>query len=262
MSDGNPGTAFQPHEVSESDYRVVIFSEATDPETLEHALMCLPAMDRATAKLQSRLMPGIIPYSYTHGAATNAVATISQLGLKAQAISASAIPDLLHARQSHHVRVTDKSLEIIDTSDRLHSCAWDQIAVISVGVVPTTSPSRYRSASALSNGSSHRTWNEGIKVAGKHRPEAFLVLAGGQPGLLLASDEMNYESLGEKLTTASTANFKLLLEEIINNATQAWVTPLTTAFMHHLPTVRTEFRSHDEFRRYTEFQTLLGEQLK
>ena len=86
----------------------------------------------------------------------------------------------------------------------------------------------------------------------------FLVLSDGQSAPNMASDEMNYECLGGRLATTSTANFRLLMQDLVNAATEAWVTPSTLAFLEHIPVPQSEFRSHEDFRRYTEFQTLPG----
>ena len=248
----------KPSHVVAAAFRIVVFRVPDDLESLEKALMALPDMDRATARLQTHLLPGIIPHSYSQDKAVGVAEEIERNGGKATAVPVGDVPDLTHAHQAHHVRITDVALQAMDTSDHLHSCPWSAVSVISVGILPSTSPSRFHSPSALSSGSSHRLWNEGIKLASKRRPEAFVVLSGGQPGLIMASDEMNYEYLGDRLSTSSSANFKLLIQDLVSRATGAWITPSTVAFLEHTPLPRSEFRSHEEFRRYTEFQTLLS----
>ena len=240
------------------DFRIVVFSVPEDPGPLAQALMALPHMDMPTAKLQTHLLPGIIPHSYSQGVAVGVAEEIERCGGKATAVSADDVPDLTHAHPTHHVRPTDQSLEAINTSDKLQSCPWSAISVISVGVLPSSAPSRFRSPSALSSGSSHRSWNEGVKIASKRRPEAFIVLSDGQPALNMASDEMNYEYLGGRLSTSSSANFKLLIQDVVSRAKGDWITPSTLAFLEHTPLPRSEFRSHEDFRRYTEFQTLFS----
>ena len=51
------------------DFRIVVFSVPEDPGPLAQALMALPHMDMPTAKLQTHLLPGIIPHSYSQGVA-------------------------------------------------------------------------------------------------------------------------------------------------------------------------------------------------
>lgn len=241
-----------------ADFRIVVFSLPDDLERLAQALITLPHMDMATARLQTHLLPGIMPHCYSHDTAVGVTAEIERCGGKATAVPACDVPDLTHAHQTHHVRPTENSLEAMDTSDKPLSCVWSAISVISVGVLPSSAPSRFRSPSALSSGSSHRSWNEGVKIASKRRPEAFIVLSDGQPALNMASDEMNYEYLGGRLSTSSSANFKLLIQDVVSRAKGAWITPSTLAFLEHTPLPRSEFRSHEDFRRYTEFQTLFS----
>ena len=244
------------------DYRIAVFTLPNDLELLEKALMNLPNMDRATARLQTRLLPGIVQGTYAQEAALSTVEKIEQIAGTAIVVSSGAIPNLNHVHSTHHVNLTDIALEAIDTSDWLQSCSWNTISVISVGVLPSSAPSRSRSASSLSSGSSHRSWNSGVKIAPKPRPEAYVVLSDGQATLNMASDEMNFEYLGERLAKNSSANFMLLIRDLVRRATTALLTPATVAFLEHTPVPRSVFRSHEEFRRYTEFQTLLSRRQK
>lgn len=245
-----------------SDFRIAVFTVPDDLESLEQAMMNLPNMDRATARLQARLLPGIVQGTYAQDAALSTVKEIEHIAGTASVVLANSVPDLNHAHATHHVNLTDIALEAMDTSDRLQSCAWNMVSVISVGVLPSSAPARSRSAPTLSSGSSHRSWNSGVKIAAKPRPEAYVVLSDGQATLNMASDEMNYEYLGDRLAKNSSANFMLLIRDLVHRATNALITPATVAFLEHTLVPRSEFRSHEEFRRYTEFQTLLSRRQK
>jgi len=147
-------------------------------------------------------------------------------------------------------------LEVVDGRDRSHSWSAESIDLISVGIVPSTGPLRHRPAPAAAMGSSHRTWNDGSILAPKKRPEAIVVLHDDSV-LSLASDEMNYEYLAERLSNSSSANFMTLVKDLRQMAVDAWVTPSTRAFVEHAPVRHFEFRTRDEFQHYTQFQTLL-----
>lgn len=258
MSPNAPDSTSRNIQAESTGFRIAVFTLPGDLESLEKALMNLPNMDRATARLQTRLLPGIVQGTYAQDAALSTVKEIESIAGTAIVVPAESVPDLNHVHSTHHVNITDISLEAIDTSDRLQSSAWNAVSVISVGVLPSSAPSRSRSASALSSGSSHRSWNSGVKIAAKRRPEAYIVLSDGQTTLNMASDEMNYEYLGERLAQNSNANFMLLIRDLVRHAPNASITPSTLAFLEHTPVPRSEFRSHEEFRRYTEFQTLLS----
>lgn len=245
-----------------SDFRIAVYSVPEDLDSLEKVLMNLPNMDRATARLQTRLLPGIVQGTYTQEAGLATVKGIEDIAGTASVVRADVIPDLNHVHSTHHVHITDTALQAIDTSDRLQSCDWNAVSVISVGVLPSSAPSRSHSASTLSSGSSHRSWNSAVKIAAKRRPEAYIVLSDGQTTLNMASDEMNFEYLGDRLAPNSNANFLLLIRDLVRRATNALVTPSTVAFLEHTPVPRSEFRSHEEFRRYTEFQTVLSSRQK
>ncbi|MCA9033906.1 MAG: hypothetical protein KDA91_02190 [Planctomycetaceae bacterium] len=246
---------------SETDYRLVVFSQPEEASVLEEAFMKLPGMDRATARLQSHLMPGIVPYAYSEAAAAQVADDLTRQNIKAQAICCDQLPDLVHSQQVHHLRFTSDGLEAIDANEHVQFTAWDQIAMISVGITSSSAPLHRRASPFLAQGSSHRSWNQGTKVGHRNRPEAFLVLKDGLPGLFLASDEMNYEALGDRIHPSSVANFRELIRELIDRVPGGWATPSTLAFLEKTQALTTEFRSHEEFRRYSEFHTLCLQQV-
>lgn len=253
-------TNLEKSETTPIDHRVVVFGVPDENTPLKNVLIGVAGMDAATAQLTTRSLPGLLPGALSQHQAASVATSIREIGLNAVAVPALEVPSLSQARQIHHVRSGDGSLEIIDTSDRHYSCASETIQIISVGVVPSTAPGHRRPASSLAMGSSHHSWNDGVHVPPRKRPEAFIVLSTG-PVLLLASDEMNYEYLGNRKSTSSNVNFARLISDLTERAESAWVTPSTRAFLDRGPVRHYEFRSRDDFRGYTEFQTLLSGQL-
>ena len=239
-------------------HRVVVFGVHDDPESLEQVLTSIPDMDRTSARKLVRSLPGIIPRLLPRNAAAAVADEIRRLGLNAAAIPSCEVPDLSHAEHTHHLRITDDLLEVIDVTDAQQSWPWNAVSVLSVGVVPSNAPAHHRPTSSLSQGSSHRSWNDGVTLPAKNRAEAFVVLSVDHPALTFASDAMNYECLGDRMTGSSSANFRQLIKGLMTRSPNAWVTPSTRAFLDRSPIRHYEFRTRDEFSRYTEFQTLLS----
>ena len=239
-------------------HRVVVFGVHDDSSTLEKVLASIPGGDRPSAKHLVRTLPGIIPRMFDRNGAAAIARDIRNLGLHAAALPATEVPDFSHSEKTHHLRAFDDSLEVMNMADEVTLWPWDAVTVISVGVVPTTVSARQRPSPALAQGTAHRRWNTGSTIAPKSRAEAFVVLTVDRPVLTFASDEMNYEFLGSRMTGSSSANFRKLIKDLISHAPGAWVTPSTRAFVDRSPIRHCEFRSHDDFRKYTEFQTLLS----
>ena len=239
-------------------HRVVVFDVHEDSEALERILTSMSGMDRTSARKLLHSLPGIIPRPMSRHAAAVVANSIRRLGLNAAAIPANEIPDLSHAERTHHLHIVDDLLKVIDIDNTEHSWPWNAFSVLSVGVVPSSAPARHRPASTLSQGSSHRSWNDGVTLSAGNRAEAFVVLAADQPVFTFASDEMNYECLGSRMTGSSKSNFRQLIKDLMSRSPNAWVTPSTRAFLDRSPVRHYEFRTRDEFRRYTEFQTLLS----
>ncbi len=85
-------------------------------------------------------------------------------------------------------------------------------------------------------------------------------MSGENTAYRLASDEMNFEYLQDRLNTSSSVNFRLFVKDLVDHSSDAWVTPSTRSFLDRSPMRHYEFASRDELRRYTEFQTLLSSQ--
>lgn len=250
---GDPGATL-------SDYRIAAFSVPGDLDSLEQILTELPEMDRLTAGQTARSLPGIIPGCCSQELAERIVERLSEVGLKAIAVRASEVPDLMHVQRPHRVNITRESLETTDSRGRTQAWDWQDVAVISVGVVPSTAPSGYRSMPLMASGSSHRSWNSSMKVNPRHRPEVWVVMRTGHPAICIASDEVSYEYLGERIAPSSAANFRLLVEDLVLHSPIAWLTPSTIAFTEHQPSTHFDFRTCDDFRRYIELQFVLSHQ--
>ena len=242
------------------EYRIAAFSIPGDMDSLEEILTELPEMDRLTALQTARSLPGVIPGCCSRELAEGVVERLAEAGLKAIAVPASEIPDLLHVQRPHRIRVSDEVLETTDARGRTQAWSWQDVAVISVGVVPSTAPSGFRSLPLVASGSTHRSWSSSIKVSPRHRPEVWIVLRNGQPAICIASDEVSYEYLGDRIAPSSAANFRLLVEDLIQHSAMAWPTPSTIAFTEHRPASHFNFRTCDDFRRYIELQFVLGHQ--
>ena len=242
--------------MSSDDHQIAVFAVPDDPEPLERLLETLPHMDRPTVRQIILSLPGLVPCALSRSEAADAAAGIRDLGVHATSIPQSDIPDVSHAVPVHHLKLSRSSLDAIGVHDEVQSWTAEEIDLLSVGVVPSTAPEHHRPAPALSMGSSHRSWNDGSHRAAKKRPEAIVVLHDDTV-LSLASDEMNYEYLGDRLSTSSGTNFASMMRDLRQLAVEAWITPSTRSFLDHAPVRHFEFHTRDDFLRYTQFQTLL-----
>lgn len=241
---------------SADDHQIAVFAVPDDTERLEKLLMDLPDMDAPTVRQLVLSLPGLIPCRLTRSGAADVAAGIRELGVHATSIPCGDIPNVSHAVHVHRVNISQSTLEIVGPRNESQSWSAESVDLLSVGVMPSAGPLRHRPAPSAAMGSSHRSWNEGAILSPKKRPEAIVVLHDDSV-LSLASDEMNYEYLGDRLSHSSSANFMSLIKDLRQLAADAWVTPSTRAFLDHAPVRHYEFRTREEFQQYTQFQTLL-----
>lgn len=249
----NPDSAETPRSTENS--RVVVFAAPHISPDFEAKIAELMQTDVATARYTVRNLPGLIPGQFDRENAAALARFLRDTGVSATAIPSSEVPDLSHAQQTHHVRLTDQSLLLEDLGDPPLEYPWSDVQFLSIGVTPADG--HHREASSLAMASSRKSWNDGVDIEGRKRPEAFLVVAGNQRDLLLASDEMNYEYLGERISNSSSANFNRLMQDIVQHAPDIWLTPSSRNFMDRGPARHCEFPSRRDLQRYTEFQMLL-----
>ncbi len=242
------------------DHRVIVFAVPDELEPLEELIVETTGVDCATARLAARSLPGLIPQAISQHKAAAMAAAIRGFGVNAFAIPTSEIPNLSKAKQSHHVRVNADNLEVMDLHDRAKNYRHNDVQLISVGLLPLATSRRQESPSSLTMGSTQRSWSDGINVSPRTRPEAMIVMKSGE-AIGVTSNEMNYEYLGDHLAASSTANFARMIGDVAQHAKSAWLTPSTRAFLDRGPVRHYGFRSLEDFRRYSEFQTLLSHQI-
>ena len=103
MSANHVNSTERPSVLESAEFRIVVFDVPDDMEPLELVMMQLPEMDRATARFQAHMLPGIITYSYDENTAIAFVTSIGGLGVKAAVVPACEVPNLVHAHATHHI---------------------------------------------------------------------------------------------------------------------------------------------------------------
>jgi hypothetical protein len=91
-------------------------------------------------------------------------------------------------------------------------------------------------------------------------PEAWLIRREPSRGFRIDHKRMNYEYLGTRKTDSATANFHLLIDDIIAHCPEVYLPPATRAFLEHGPVTDYSFDSPEELKRYTVLHLLVHRQ--
>jgi hypothetical protein len=228
-----PGTeqSMPPPPADEPGFRVAIFSAPADREPLAGALRGALRLTEIDARIRARSVPGILPERLSRADADRLVELVGALGLDAEAVLATDLPDLRHAPKAHHVRCAPTGLEIVPAAgDAVERVAWERVAMLSVADVPLDE-ARHHTAprTVMFRGMPGR--NEADTTTVVRGPELWLVLADPFGVLHIDHREMNYEYLGPRKSGSAAANFREFLADLRRAAPQALLTPAARAFL-------------------------------
>ncbi len=239
-------------------HQVVVFGVPDDPHELRDVLSRELGLSHTDAQIQVHNLPGVLPDVLpTHESAKLAQA-IRELGVNATAIPADQVPELSKFTTIHHLCCDQGGLEIIDLRDEIKTTvAWRDVVLLSVGIVPHRY--QHRAGPVPTVATSLATSHSGEHATPVQRGSLELLVIASHPLRAFRIDhaEFNYEYLGDRMSSSGTVNFRWLIQDLVNRAASANVTPATRSFLEHGLARHYEFSSFDELRRYTIFHLII-----
>jgi hypothetical protein len=241
-------------------HRLVVFAcSAADREPLADSLVEHLGLTRTDAAVQARLAPGVIRGEFPEAQAHAAAAAIQQLGLQARVLPSTEVPVLHPLERFHHLRWPETGLEIRDaTGTDWETIPWTSLDLVSVGQVPLDSVRHVvaRSTTLVSTGR-HQTTEAESSVP--HSPGLELLLVCRDPFRVLRLEHLhlNYEFLGDRRTSGSAENFRLLITDLLVRAPHAFRTPATQAWLSGESTAAYHFDSPTALERSTQLNLLI-----
>jgi hypothetical protein len=229
------------------DHRVVVYAPYQDGARLGEILVHTGHVQTEDAVAAARVTPGILRPRLSKQLAQAVVAEIELQGTKAGILPESDVPILDEPETLYYLRCPLDGLEVVGLHGEMRRLVrWTDLCLISLGVM------RQAQSGAAPQAQSHSAPPGAI----------FLWLVCERPPIIyqLRHNQMNYAYLGQRLTTSAAANFALLLDDLVQHATAAYLTPATQAFRAHELSGKFEFGSDDELRDYTAFHLVVSRQ--
>lgn len=256
--------------VSESapEHRLVVYQEGVDPHLIRDILAAELALHATDAMRLAAHAPGVIPVALTARQSAALAQRLTEAAVDAEDWLAERLPDLSQPRDVYRVRCRPQGLEVTDRhSSPEHWLPWEQVELISVGVVPQGVASRQVNTptwlAAATTGirvlglSARAPRSRSIKVARPPAPELWIVRERPVLALRLQPYRMNFDYLGERLQSNTAANFRLLIEDVLRPTPGATITPATHSFLTYDRPGHHFFSSAQELMEYTTWQLLL-----
>ncbi|MEZ5941670.1 MAG: hypothetical protein R3C18_09775 [Planctomycetaceae bacterium] len=187
-------------------------------------------MNAVDAKIRLHHIPAVWPEEYAVEEAGAACDQLRSVGMSVCAVPASSADDL-HAQTVHHVRCTNEGFVVVSlTGEAGTPLPWETLKLISVADVDGL---QHRTTGAFSSDylatHPHMTPSTANKPT-EHGLELNLIFDNPEACYRIDAGLMNYEYLGENLSSSTTENFKQLLIDLVRHAPAAAQTPLTEQF--------------------------------
>lgn len=252
-----------PTNSAEPTVRVAVFAAPDGIDELSHVLSDVLGLHPTDAAIHARGMPGILPDSLPREKGAQLVAGINRIGLHAELVPSGDVPALDHVQPVHHLRCLDSGLEVLALhGEREAIVPWQDIELICVGVIPQEVTKHYLSGEMATLSAARRTTHLALELPLSEGPELWIGCRQPFRAFRIDHKRMNYEYLGERKTDSATVNFRSLLEDILRQAPQAYLTPSTRAYIGHGAEKLYRFESTDALSHYLQFHILVQRQLQ
>lgn len=237
-------------------YQICVLDTPADIHELGELLKNQLAIPRLDAMHLAAAAPGVLPMQLSPQAAFRLASELCENGLHTEFVPSSGIPSLHSAELVHHLRCAPEGLGIVE-SDAVTTrmLPWRRLEMIAVGQVPDGVTRHFPADNLITAG--RRAIRSTFETPATPGPELWLVFRDPSEGLRLYHEGANYEYLGERKKTSSTANFRLLVEDLLRYAPDAFQTTATQAWLVNGPLSLFAFNSEQEFERWTVLQLLV-----
>lgn len=232
--------------------RIAVFGHVTDPDEVSALLSQTLSLNRVDAKIRTRHIPGLLPDRMEPWRAFSLVEVLFEHGLTAAVFSESEIPSLEHPVVVHHAVCQEIGFEVRGlTGADVALIRWDDLELISVGEIPQEPPHHSKTGPLVVVSAASHGEDEHVDATVAHGPELWLIARRPERVFRVDYRTMNYEYLGPRMASSATANFRQLVDDIVNRAPQAWLTPSTHSWLQHDSQFKFAFPSSQALRDTT-----------
>lgn len=257
----------------EPRYRLVVF----DPIDIESEapavrdLFCqVTALHPADAMLWIAKAPGIWPHALTEEQTRALLDGLYDLKVAAEAWLVDKFPDLNPIRTIHDAACLPEGFRVKGLrGEPTHWVPWDKLELICAGRIETEDefrairPPNWPAAAvaafrAMTLRNPHPFERKARAMRVPRDPVGALILIRKDPRVAfrVIENQMNYASLGARLSPSAAVNFPLFLAEIVARASQAYLTPSTRAFLKHEDPSEYTFPSANALAEYANLRLL------
>lgn len=222
-------------ERNDRKYRLAVISIPEHRDLVINVLVDVLGLNAIDARARLRRVPGVWPEQVDEETAGTAADLLEKLGADIVCVDVSEVPSLQFARTLHHVRCEQTGFEIVSISEEVEqTIPWSKLALMSVadvadlhdGLVEQLPDGVFRHAPGIA---------QFLSPVNRHGLEMWLLTDSPFEAFRIDAELMNYEALGDQLLPSSDANFRQLVTEIREHATQLSLTPVAQNYVNRSP---------------------------
>ena len=243
MSTNIPPQADSPPSPSAAkDHRLAMLAPPEDRDAAIEVMRDSLGFNTIDARVRLHHVPGVWSELFDSSTADRGAKLLNELGAEAYPVCAADVPDLKSAQTLHHVRCRPEGFVIVSLSgDPGETIPWERLSVLSIADVEGL---RENSPNPFVDGVFRRAVGGGPldKKSEFHGFELWLLCESPFRAFRMDAEQMNYEYLGERLSTSGGENFGHLVSDICQFAPQLILTKLARSYrenpfqgLHHLP---------------------------
>lgn len=230
----------------DNTYRLVVFQAPDDPRAVRDLLSAVTGDHPTDAAQWVARTPGIWARPLAEGEVRELLDGLYQLGVAAEARRIDTVPNLFPPRTVHEAACLPEGLRITGLrGEPTHWVPWNKVELVHVAQIEQND--EVREADWSSN------WMDGIRAL-THRPgrpsprsgrlvkeprppvgEVQVVRKGPCLAFRIAENAMSYAYLKDRLQPTVAANFRLLVHDLVEQATDAYLTRATREFLDGQP---------------------------
>lgn len=230
----------------DNTYRLVVFHAPENPRAVRD-LLCSVTGDHPTDAAQwVARTPGIWARPLAEGEVRELLDGLFQLKVPAEARRIDTLPNLFPPRTIHEAACRPEGIRITGLrGEPTHWIPWDKVELIHVAQIEQGDDVRDADwSSNLMDGIRALTHRPGrlskrsSRTVKEPRPpigEVQIVRKEPRLAFRIAENSMNYGYLKDRLQLSVAANFRLLVNDLVENATSAYLTHATRAFLDGQP---------------------------
>ena len=254
---------------SHDGYRLVLFGVPEDPIPVRDLLCRVTGIHPTDAMRWVARSPGIWPRPLSEDEVRRLLDGLYQLKLPAEARRADLVPNLSPPRTIHKVACLADGFRADGLrGEPTHYVPWDKVELIAAGIVniedefkDVVPPTWVTAVSTGLNALLRRPQmiarrRRAMRIS--HGPVAEAIIVRRDPRLAfrVVSNQMNYSYLGERIWPAAVENFPILLGDLCENATEAFVTATTESFLRGGKPDETLFETSQDLLDYATHRLL------